>query len=353
MRLSEISFCDKVGYNIRSDETKKYFLNKIENIYGIKIIARHFDKFVHVHTQNILNKNPYLVCLRSNGNPYLMFITKYNDNDIVILIDKKIQQGYFLPRMILVHLMIGNETSGLHNDTIFDGEMVKRNDNTWTYLINDMYVHKGQYLSDVNIIRRLNSVYTILKTEYIPDEMTPFNIMVKKYFTYDELKKDIYTHIQKLNYTCRGIYFKPLFLKFKDILLNFDDTLIKKVKRDKVGGNFLLDTQNETCEIQKKCTTIEKRNINANKSEIANNATQNTINENMRVFLTRKTSQPDVYEILDVNGEVIGDACIPTLKISTYMRDLFKEKNLVDRVRINYTWNTKFEKWTPNVIVNS
>lgn len=351
MRITEISFCDKIGYNIRSDESKKYFLQKIESTYGIKIIAKHFEGY-NVNTIQTLNQNPFIVCLRSNGNPYLMFITKYNDNDIVILIDKKIQQGYFLPRMIIVHVMIGNVNSGLHDDTIFDGEMVKKNDGSWTYLIHDMYVYKGKYMSDINIIKRLNIIYRTLNDEYLEDERCPFTISVKKYFTYDELKTHLYKHIENINYTCRGIYFKPLFLKFKDILINFDDSLIKKVSRNKMGGNFLLqsDNINNNHVIESDNESYSSNNSlsidHVHKECSDNDILQNT--QDMCLF-TRKTSYPDVYEILDNSGSLMGNVCIPTMKQSIYMRDLFKEKSLIDRIKIMYCWNEKFNKWMPKI----
>lgn len=371
MRVSEISFCDKVGYNIRSDDTKKYFLDKIENAYGIKIISRHFEKFSIVHSIPVLHQNPHMVCIRSNGNPYFMFITKYNNSDVVILIDKKVQQGYSLPRMILVHVMIGHETGDLHNDTIFDGEMVKREDKTWSYLINDILVYNGKYLSDINIVKRLNIVYNILKNEYIYDDVSPFNIVVKKYFTYDNIKTSIYEHIDGLNYTCRGLYFKPLFLKFKDILYNFDDGLIKKVKRDKMGGNFMLDTKTipslKLCDIPKyisdndTSSNISEQSIDMNdvkedstkhyKNEIIENITydENFKEEKNTVIslTTRKTSLPDVYEILNTDGNVESIVCIPSMKASIFMRELFKEKSLIDRIKVQYIWNNKFSRWTP------
>lgn len=370
MRVSEISFCDRVGYNIRSDETKKYFLDKIDHSYGVKIISRHFEKFSPIHSISILNQNPHLVCLRSNGNPYLMFITKYNNSDVVVLIDKKVQQGYSLPRMILVHVMIGKEVGSLHDDTIIDGEMVKKEDGKWSYLVNDMIVYNGKALSDVNIVKRLNLVYGVLKNEYVYEDLSPFNIVVKKYFTYDELKTSLYEHMNNLNYTCRGLYFKPLFLKFKDILYNFDDGLIKKVKRDKMGGNFMLDTRSihADCYTIKAITNIKSKNnsdadsnSSSDNSEVLRNDMDNVkCTDEMNVstaqkdntativtFLTRKTSLPDVYEIINSDGNVECNVCIPSMKASIFMRELFKEKSLIDRIKVQYVWNDKFERWSP------
>lgn len=335
MRITEISFCDKIGYNIRSDETKKYILDHIEAKYNIKVVAKHFEKFDENRSLNILNNNPHLACVRSNGNPYYLFITKHNYNEIAVFIDKKVQQGYFLPRMIIAHIMLGKDPK-FHEGTMFDGEMVKMNNGKWVFLINDLLVYQGQMLGNMNLVKRINLVYDILDKEYVANDMSPFQIAVKTFFTFDELKNGIDDHIKSLPYTCRGIYFKPLFLKFKDILLNFDDTLIKKVKRDKIGGTFLLNVDKpEAPQIQE-----QKSNDIEVMTDIKNESC---------TFSTRKTSMPDVYELIDSTGGIVGIACVQSLRISSAMRELFADKTLVDRININFVFNEKFKKWVPQV----
>jgi len=350
MRITEISFCDKVGYNIRSDETKKYILETIESKYKIKIVAKHFEKFDGERSVKILNNNPHLACVRSNGNPYLLLFTRHNFNDIAIFIDKKVQQGYFLPRMIIAHIMIGRDRS-FHDDTIFEGEMVKTNDGGWLYLINDMLVYRGQHLHNVNLVKRINIVYDILQKDYEPNDMSPFQIAVKKYFTYDEVKTGLDDHIAVLPYTCRGMYFKPLFLKFRDILVNFDDSLVKKVKREKYGSEFKLGiitdgiiTDGIIADGIITDGIIADRKKNEDMPAAATPSLKST-----KQFPTRKTAAPDVYELLDASGKVLGNACVNTMKLSTKMRQMFEEKNLVDKININYEFSAKFNKWLPQL----
>jgi hypothetical protein len=331
MRIGDISFCDKIGYNIRSDETKKQILDKLEKKYGIRIIARHYDKFDQTRSVPVLNRNPHLICARSNGNPYMLYLTRYNFVDICIFIDKKVQQGYFLPRMIVAHLMLG--TGAVHDDTIMHGEMIKKNDGTWVFAINDMTVYKGRLLSEENLVKRLNYVYMLLESEYIEDDMTPFKIVVKKFFAYDEVEA-LESHIKNLPYTCRGLYFKPLFIKFRDILINFDDALVKKVERYKVGGTFMLNTPAPAPPSPPPPPTASPKS----------NQTPTQTR-----FYTKKTSAPDVYDIFDENGTAVGIACIPTMALSKKMRLLFDTKTIVDKVNLPYTYSDKFNKWVPQV----
>lgn len=335
MHISEISFAGKVAYNIKDDLTKKQILDELDHKYNVKIITKHFSVFQPDMIENI-NKNPHLLSARSNGNQYIMLLTKINLINYCIFIDKKIQQGYFYPRIILSNYHFDED---LFNDTLFHGEMITLKDQRWIFIISDLHVYKGQHLHDQNLIKRLNLVYEILENEYLYDEMDISMIAVKKYFKYDQLKELLNDHIPKLPYTCRGIYIKPLFMRFKDILINFNDDIIKKVERvkynDKLNTKFL--TKDDT-------TKTREVIINTPIHEIKKN-----INKDIKEFYTRKTSQPDIYELFDINNVLKGIACIPSMKISKYMRDLFISKNVIDKILLKYELNDKFNKFMPIV----
>ena len=90
MHVSEISFCDRVGFNIKSDESKRYILNKLEQQYRLKIIAKHIEHF-NEKCMPIINNNLHMICARTNGNPYFLYLVKLNFTNYCIFIDKKIQ----------------------------------------------------------------------------------------------------------------------------------------------------------------------------------------------------------------------------------------------------------------------
>jgi hypothetical protein len=338
VHIGEISFCDKIAFNIKSDDTKKSLLDHIEQKYALKIITRHFDKFEERLMSNI-NNNPYMLCARSNGNPYFLYLTKIDFVNYCIFIDKKIQQGYFFPRMIICNYHFDDE---LFSDTILDGEMVKSTKDKWVFLVNDLIVYKGRYLKDQNLVKRLNLVYAMFKNEFKPDMMNVSRFQVKKYFRYDEIEEFLEKHIPSLSYTCRGIYFKSLFLRFRDILVNFDDDLVKKVERNKYKHvkNFLtMDDQVE----KQQMPTAPKTAQTAN--NIASGGSE--MSEMVKQFSVRKTNQPDVYELFDDKGSYVDVACIPTMKISKYLRDMFSNKNLVDKCDVRFEYSSKFQKWLP------
>lgn len=325
MQIAEISFADKVAYNIKADDTKKYILDQLDKKYNLKIITKHYEKF-NEKFMNTVNNNPHMLCARSNGNPYFLHMLKYNFTNYCIFIDKKIQQGYFYPRMIICNFHFDEN---IFDDTIFDGEMVKTKNGTWIFVINDLVVFKGSYMQDVNLIRRINTLYDSLDKDFVPDDMDICKLVVKRYFKYEEMDELLNKHIPKLPYTCRGMYFKPLFLRFKDILVNFNDDVIKKVDRKKYKNNFQLQGVNEVPKLE--APTIEGK-------------------QKLQTFNIRKTSNPDIYEIFDVNtNKPEGMAAIPSLKISKAMRLLFESKNVVDKIQINCEFSDKFQKWIPVV----
>jgi hypothetical protein len=192
------------------------------------------------------------------------------------------------------------------------------------------------HLSDQNLVKRLNLLYNVLKHEFTPDTMDVSRIQVKKYFKYDEVDKLMNEHIPYLPYTCRGIYFKPLFLRFKDVLVNFDDSLVKKVERNKYKHlkNFLLLDDQEAINSKK---IVEGLN------------TKVTDDSSTKKFQVRKTNNPDVYELFDGTGSYVDIACVPSLKISKYMRTLFASKNIIDKVDLEFEYSDKFNKWVPIV----
>ena len=129
MHIGEISFCDKICYNIKSNDYKKQVLDELEEKYGFKIIKKHFETYNNSFL-DLLKSNPYMISIRSNGNPYMLYLTKYNFVNQCIFIDKKIQNGYFYPRMILSKIHFDDS---LFEGTLLEGEMIKDNNNKWIY----------------------------------------------------------------------------------------------------------------------------------------------------------------------------------------------------------------------------
>lgn len=331
MQLSAISFCDKIGHNIKNEECKVSFLKSIEQKYTISIIQRHFNQFAQHHIDNI-NKSPHMITYRSNGNPYLLFLTKYNNTNTCIFIDKKVQHGYASPRMILQKMWFDDS---LFKGTIFDGEMVKTNKNQWKFLIHDLLVLNNEYLSRISLNKRIELCNSIFSTKYIEDDITPFKVEIKYFYPSASFQK-VYDGIPKLEFSCRGIYFKPMFLKYKDILVNFDDSLIKKVVREKYKdvSNFLVGSDVSLAVPKKEEIKVDKPKV---------------LNSKKSIFYIKKTGVTDVYEMFKhkTDHEHNCIACVNTLSTSKLLQSSYQNKNIADKVPFVCEFSESFKKWIP------
>lgn len=327
MQTGNISFCEKTALNIKSDDTKKQILHNLEEKYGIKVLQKHFENFDESISISKLQKNPYLMCLKSNGNPYFMLLTRINEINTCILIDKKIQQGYFLPRMIIIQKQFSHK---LFNDTIIDGEMIKDKNEKWVYLINDIFVYCGKKLDDLNFIKRINILYDTLEHNYKIGKLDIFAMQIKKYFKCSELQSELLSFRKNVQYSSRGILFKPMFYKFKDILYNFDTSLIvstKKVKRLGKTNEFIMS---DTKSFQK----------NYNQSHLG-------VSEHKQ-FIIKSTNTPDIYVLHDIKtNDIVGNACVNNLETSKFLNKLFENSSLNTCFNVNCKLNPKFNKWIP------
>jgi hypothetical protein len=337
MQLGEISFCDRVGFNVKSDEVKKALLTDLENITGFRVVQKHYERFTE-QSQTRINSMPHMISLRSNGNPYLLYLTKCNYENQVIFIDKKIQHGYFYPRIILSKLWFDPD---LFKHTLLDGEMVKTNHGDWHFIVNDIICLNGELLHQMNHYKRMFIVNDILEKKYKDDEMNCCSVFVKRYFRVTQLQDMLQNFMPQLPYTCRGIYFKPFYLKFKDILYNFDDTLIKRVTRVKIkhtsDSTFLLADENHETQVS---------NEPSKEKEVVSVAKNDDIK--VQKFLIRKTSTPDVYELFDCSSnKENGLALVNNIKTSKLLREAFRLCNVNDKLLFICEYNEKFMKWVP------
>lgn len=335
MHTGVISFADRIAHNIKSSDVKEIILNELDTKYGIKILQKHW----YPMDITAIHKAPHMACLRSNGNPYYMFFTRYDDVPIIYFIDKKIQPGYEKPRIILCKSMFDES---VFKNSILEGEMVKTQNQTWVFLVNDVIAYEGKRLEDVPLPKRLEHAYTIFSKKFHRDPIVDVcDYQVKRYVypTQDGIKA-LCELSEELPYTNRGIYFWPMFLRFKPRLYNFDESLIKDVVR-KVKDNpefrefdkFTL-TMDDTVTIPKSIEPTEEIEI--------------PLEPNQKRLWLRKTENPDVYDVCDANlGNKLGVAHIPNLQTSKLMRSIFKELTVAVTIPFVCIMNETFSKWQP------
>jgi hypothetical protein len=336
MHLGQISFCDRINYNIKDSDIKDDILRELNELCQIQILQRHWHR-LDEDSIKYLQRQPHLTCLRSNGNPYYMYFTLYEDVPIVYYIDKKVQPGYQRPRIILCKGLWDKE---LFKGTLLDGEMVKTFDNKWIYLINDILAYKGEYLASEALPDRLEHAIEMLDKYYTEDStMDVCKYQVKKYARCTQQGVGALVELSKdLNYTSRGLYFYPFSCKYKPKLINFDDSLIKSVVRKvKDVPDFMVSSQSEVVkpEISKE-VEIDKKEVD----------------KNDKTLWLRKTENPDVYDVYTtdhgmVNNTRIGIACVQTMTTSKMLRSIFKDTTVAIYIPFNCKYNESANKWVP------
>lgn len=343
MQIGYISFCDKTAFNIKTQNVKEQILKDIYNISQIKIIQKHFEILKEHHFKK-LNDNPHLISLKSNGNPYLLYLTKYNFVNTCIFIDKKVQSGYFLPRMIMSRFNFPDE---LFENTLLEGEMIKDNNKKWIFIINDIYIHQNQSLQNKNILKRLellNNIFLDFKND--PDDVCLFQI--NKYFKYEQFNHLVNDYKKSLNYTCRGIYFKPLFYKFKNILHNFDDSLVCKVQKIKYqkGNEFISDNKFKN--------KLENRTETKNENNPIQISTDIQSDDKVKKYYIENTDLPDVYNLYNCNSlmSFFDIAYIPDIESSNFVRNIFINKSINTKIKVECKFIKKFNKWSPIKVIN-
>lgn len=338
MHTGIISFADRIAFNIKSNDFKDIILNKLYQLYGLKIIQKHYY-LLNGNSAEYIKNNKYLCCLRSNGNPYYIFFTKYNDIPIIYFIDKKIHPNYQKPRIILVK---GLFDISLFDNTLLDGEMIKTFDKKWEMVFNDIISYKGQHLKNVDLSNRLKMIYNLLENDYTKDDV--IDVCTYKVKVYYNLHKDSIDNLlelsKKLDYTSRGIYLWNYKSNLKPILFNFNEESIKSVIREvKDETNFKVLNNDDL---------VESKHMN--NDNIIENKTID-ISENEKILWLNKTSEADVYNLFlkenIQNEKSIGIANVSTLTTSKLLRIAFKNTNASTLLKFKCKYNEDFKKWTP------
>jgi len=344
MQTGIISFGDRVAWNIKCNNTKDLILNEIYNLYGIRIIQKHYYKIDENNIKH-LSKIPHLISLRTNGNRYYIYFTKYNDVEIIYFIDMKIHTGYEKPRIILGR---GLFNPSLFTNTLIEGEMVKTKDNKWIFIINDIIAYEGRKLDNLILPERLKIIYKLLRDKYTPDDIQDIcSYKIKSYYYLS--KKSLNELLDKskksLNYTCRGIYFYSFYLKHKPKLFNFDENIIISVQKNVKDITEFKSLTSPQIEIKKQSSFIITSNL----------IPQEIKNDEYKELWVSKTDDADIYNLYDnyniLTANKIGIALVPTIKDSINLRNNFKDKNLTFTLKYKCTFNEKFNKYYPYQLI--
>jgi hypothetical protein len=355
--LAKISFCDKQCSNVNDNKVKAAVVKHLELQHNIQIIARDFT-IINPTNFRIVSYHQHVLTPLTNGNPYLLYLTRIDGINCCLYIDRKLKDGYTFPKMHCVKYNFHNEL--FEKDTVFAGELVKDTERRWCFLIDNIIIYKGMSTVEKNVIARYELIHNILANEYTFDrflEICP--LQVKRLFLYRDVKKMVEDFIPNLSYTCKGI----LFYTLNNRCTNFAFLL----PRD---SQFEIKSPNEIDEIVQakypklwaKKHTINQEHIADGLSIVESNTANKPLGEfnedNTRpiavdnvVFKILKTDIPDIYNLycIDSNNGLIkyGIALVPNIRISHYLYNTFKSDHNNLNLRVECRFSKIFEKWSP------
>jgi len=293
----------------------------------MKYNSRYAKVFNEQFSKNL--KNPHIVCLKSTGTPYFMFLTQINDTNYCFLIDKKIKEGYSYPKIFIAPYSFSQEC---YQGSLFECELIRDKKKNWILSIGDCYTMYGKTMKKTIIIERINQTHEFFEKHCIESEfMKTCPLQIKKYFDYKDFKTMNTEFVPKLTYAIRGYYFVPLRTDYSNILY-----LLPKVNHNEKVQKSPLPQFNK-----------KKENLQQ-KQNIQQNIQQNK--QNKKKFRIMKTMKPDVYELYAQEEENLikeGIALIQTIELSHKLVKHFEGKDQFAEVYVECEYNQRFKKWKP------
>lgn len=356
-KLSDISFCDKQCSNVNDNSFKSKMIELLDTQYGINVIDRLYVNLNPNMLKNV-SYHQHVLATLTNGNPYLLYLTRIDNVNCCFFIDRKLKNGYSYPKIHCVKYRFSNE---LFNGTIFTGELVRDLQRRWFFLLSDILLYKGEKTDNKNILSRYDLMNNILTKEYTIDknfEVCP--LQIKKLFMYKDFKYMTTEFMPNLPYYCRGIIFFTL-SKFSNYVFQIPRERNIKVKHtDEIEKQL----QMEHPELWGKVNYISSSNSNTveenNKTDRENNSTNqeedNTIAENNVVLRILNTDISDIYNLYWFQGGELmklGIALVPNMKSSKYLVHLFKDNPNCLNTCVECRYSPIFEKWVPIKKVNN
>ena len=373
-------FSNKKSLEIISPSIRNDIKSSISKIGSFNLMSKYYT-FLNKKNVNNLKENKFLVSLSTFGKKFILFITKYNTKKYCIFINKKNDT------MTVTQLKF---TDDIFLGTLFDGELVKNNNDKWIYLINDIAYYKGENIIIKSFEERQSIIDHIFKNEHCnEDESQTLYISKKNYFKYNNIKDLVDNYMNNLNYKCSGLYCKSM--------NNFSDNylfIFPECRSDsKILNNTNIIDSNEKNDEDDIFNNVEILKVDINKN-VENNynpmmeSNSNPIienNSNKKVeyknnhnfklekttcrFLINPTVMPDIYELYSKNTnnniEKYSYASVPDIETSNFLKNIINtdnydynedtyskiENNKAIYVECNY--HKTFKKWIPFKKVDS
>ena len=374
-------FGDKKTLQIVYPQTINDIKSLIKNIGSFNIDSKYYS-FLNRKNIGDLKEGRYSVSLSTFGKKFVMFITNYKNKKYCLFINKKNET------MTIVQLKFSNE---IFDGSLFEGELVKNEDEKWIFLINDVMYYKGKNIVTSDFMKRQEVINDFLENEYEYDENQGFFLSKKKYYSFHYLQDFVEKYMNILNYKSAGLHFKNIdnfccnylyifpenrtdskILQNGTIIDDITNNITKEVHFNKEehkkvdiksnnnnnlkaeeDDNLLNDFDEVLPETDNIVETVVKRNIIIKKS---NNETK--LEKIVCKFLIMTTPMPEVYGLYCKGNTNSIDkhsyASVPDMDVSNFLNMLFKDNtDNSTKIYVECKYHKNFKKWIPYKITDS
>jgi hypothetical protein len=368
-------FGDKKTLQIVSPQTINDIKSLIKNIGSFNIDSKYYS-FLNRKNIGDLKEGRYSVSLSTFGKKFVMFITNYKNKKYCLFINKKNET------MSIVQLKFSNE---IFEGSLFEGELVKNEDEKWIFLINDVMYYKGKNIVTSDFTKRQEVINDFLENEYEYDENQGFFLSKKKYYSFHYLQDLVEKYMNILNYKSAGLHFKNIdnfccnylyifpenrtdskILQNGTIIDDITNNITKEVhfnkeehKKFDMKSNNNINTieddnlLNDFDEIIADTETVVKRNIMIKKTD-----NQNKLEKIVCKFLIMTTTMPEVYGLYCKGNTGSIDkhsyASVPDMEVSNFLNMLFKDNtDNSTKIYVECKYHKNFKKWIPYKITDS
>jgi hypothetical protein len=275
-----------------------------------------------------LKQNQHFLTPNYRGYNHLVIFLTVNKTKYCVAIDRK-KMSYHKDQMDLKRLNViqvqVNASKSIFRGSIFDCKLIRTKDNKYIMLIKDCFHLMGNSLLDMEMNHKITHLDSIISKQFDQKLLRNFKFKINKLYKYEELHNLIENIIPTCSIPSSGIVFYP---KFSGITIVY---LEKQV--EKIGI-----TSNENVK-------MESYHIIYNIDKFLKARTYSYEKESKTIKLWLKvTSIPDVYNLSkDKDGDKLGIACIPNLKIS----HMCKESLKTGSKKFKCVFYNKVKRWIP------
>ena len=339
MEVSQIKFCNKTAFNMKNNREKKTILDELNSKFNIDFLKKNFI-FSNKLT-NLLMTNKFLCTYITQGNRYLLYLTRFHNENYSILIDTKLTNDHIQPKILIIQLSFSDKF--YETNTLLTGELVILFNNSYEFIIDDILVYKNRNQEDKNILEKLPILYDMLENHYFYDKNLHLcKLSVKKFYNIKDLEFEYENTIKNFNFKSNGFLFTPINTKLPKIEYNFF----------KNNHNYNTNNQNNTS----KNNHLNQKNINKSntyKNSLNSNRTHFTkvipskVESNLLTFEIKSGNAPNIYYLYCYYEKTLNKhsiARIDTLECSEFVNDLLLNK---DSEIIYCEFSNRFKKWIP------